>query len=89
MNLQNHSDYSGLSAECKSWALNAPAIEESPGSFAKDTGVVCAFLKQGIQLQHPKHGFDGDIGFVGSVCDELRNKFLGFYRGSDPVWVDD
>ena len=81
MKLQDHPDYPRISAECKSWALKLPKIKGPSDSFAKDTGAVCEFLKKAIHLQHPKHRFGNDVGFVRSVCDELRNKFLGFYRG--------
>ena len=81
MNLQSHPGYSEISPECKSWALNTPTVEGSPGSFAEDRDAVCAFLKQGLHLQHPTHCFGADVDFVRSVCDESRNQFLGFHRG--------
>ena len=81
MKLQNHPGYIEISPECKAWALNAPTIEGSPGSFAEDRRALSAFLKQGIQLQHPKHCLDFDVDFVKSICDEIRNQFLGFHRG--------
>lgn len=81
MKLHSHPGYSEISPECKTWALNAPTIEGSSGSFVEDSRALSAFLKQGIQLQHPKYCFDFDVDFVRSICDEIRNQFLGFHRG--------
>jgi len=81
MNLQSHPGYSEISPESKSWALNSPTVEGSPGSFMEDVGAVCEFLQQGLHLQHPNHCFGDDVDFVRSVCDEIRNQVLGFHRG--------
>jgi thioesterase DpgC len=87
MNLKNHPGYSEISQECKAWVLDAPTIGGSPTTFVKDKSIVCAFLTQGIRLQRPKFGVglagpcsEAEIGFVNSISDDVRNRFLGVHR---------